>query len=311
MRITMRRSLAALGSVTLAITLAGPVQASTGEPNTLSTIESISPWVLEDVAEQSIQSAGRMTLKNPVIQGREVSGLSVVLPEKSIEGVKITGAAVPKVTIGLPQGAGSSTQERAGVVSFDNGNDSKTVPVIKDDGSVQIATVIEGPGAPTKYKYPIAVPAGAKLVATDDGGAKIIDSGGDPLGVFLPPWAIDADGKDVKTHYEIEDSALIQVVRHHEGSSYPIIADPTYVTTTYWYSRRNVEDMWKALKATDSFCKVISLLPIPYPWGVGCGWNSNLGSKVTQAHYEMKRIRAIYNNCGATYCNYYEYRVLN
>jgi hypothetical protein len=42
------------------------------------------------------------------------------------------------------------------------------------------------------------------------------------------PWATDAAGRSVPTHYELDGDVLVQVVEHQSGEfSYPIIADPS------------------------------------------------------------------------------------
>jgi hypothetical protein len=46
--------------------------------------------------------------------------------------------------------------------------------------------------------------------------------------LISPPWAKDANGKSIITHYEIQDNTLIQVVKHGDSDTvYPVVADPT------------------------------------------------------------------------------------
>src|SRR5690606_35224627 len=41
------------------------------------------------------------------------------------------------------------------------------------------------------------------------------------------PWAIDAEGRQVPTRYEVDDEGVTQVVDHRAGDfAYPIVADP-------------------------------------------------------------------------------------
>ncbi len=62
----------------------------------------------------------------------------------------------------------------------------------------------------------------------------------------LPPWAVDAAGRDVDTSYTVEGSKLIQMVRPGPGATYPIVADPTVTVGTgiyvYFFSARDQVD---------------------------------------------------------------------
>ncbi len=52
------------------------------------------------------------------------------------------------------------------------------------------------------------------------------------------PWAVDASGADVATHYELVDNAIVQVVEHAESDiSYPVVADPTFTQITPFQTR--------------------------------------------------------------------------
>jgi len=45
---------------------------------------------------------------------------------------------------------------------------------------------------------------------------------------IAPAWARDANGRDVPTFYEIEETTLVQVVKHRGGDwAYGITADPS------------------------------------------------------------------------------------
>ncbi|MFC6355250.1 hypothetical protein [Luethyella okanaganae] len=180
-------------------------------------------------------------------------------------------------------------------------------PVTIGDGAD--TAVIEAPGVtPYSLRIPIDVPDGASLVAAEGGGAQILATDGLPIGVFAMPWALDANDQPVGKRYEIEGETVVQIVEHGEGSAYPVVADPTYVTTTYWLSRADVERMWNVLQTTGAVC---NYLPLPYVWSISCAAGSALVDAVSSAHYQQKRIKAVYYNCGFTYCNYYRYYVVS
>lgn len=98
---------------------------------------------------------------------------------------------------------------------------------MKNDGSLQIATILESKRAPERYAYEIDVPEGSSLVPMED-SVVIKDAAGNFEGIFIPPWAKDSAGKKIPTHYEVEGNTLVQVVDHKSMAnvSYPIVADP-------------------------------------------------------------------------------------
>ena len=46
------------------------------------------------------------------------------------------------------------------------------------------------------------------------------------IAAFEAPWAVDADGNDVPTHFEVDGNTLTQIVETDETTAYPVVADP-------------------------------------------------------------------------------------
>lgn len=158
----------------------------------------------------------------------ESGDLTTTVPDDASEGITIESDGGDVISIGLPnaESAAPAQHEVAGIVAYDNGDGSTTVPVVKSDGSVQITTVIESPDAPTEYVYPLDVPAGATVELDESGFVSIVSASGEFLGGFASAWAKDARGAEVATHYEVDGTTLTQVVEHGERASYPVVADP-------------------------------------------------------------------------------------
>ena len=76
---------------------------------------------------------------------------------------------------------------------------------------------------------------GTSLESMNDGGV-ILSQGGRPIGLIDAPWAVDAAGKQLPTHYEISGSTLTQVVDYPQGTAFPVVADPTWKVYP-WYVR--------------------------------------------------------------------------
>ncbi|GAA2132666.1 hypothetical protein [Nocardioides bigeumensis] len=119
---------------------------------------------------------------------------------------------------------------------FTNDADATSVAVNPlADGGTQFVVAIGGAESPETYAFPVDVPDGARLELTEDGGAQVADGGGGSLATIPAPWAEDANGADVPTHFEVADGALVQVVDHIDsGATYPILADPSVFTCDAW-----------------------------------------------------------------------------
>lgn len=146
-------------------------------------------------------------------------------------------------SISLPFGDATDTAEVSedGTVIFDHDNGSSTVPVVKDDGSVQITTVIEDSSAPTRYAYPTDVEGLASIEETESGTLVFSDANGDFLAAIAPAWAKDAAGMDIPTRYEIDGTTVTQVVDHSTaaGVQYPVVADPWWGKNLFSYVTRD------------------------------------------------------------------------
>ncbi|MFV0375280.1 hypothetical protein [Microbacterium sp.] len=93
------------------------------------------------------------------------------------------------------------------------------------DGSTRVQAVISGAGSPHEFDYGIQ---GFAAAVNDKGEAAFVSSDGS----FVPvaaAWATDADGKAVATHYEVSGDKLVQVVMPNADTTYPVVADPSWV----------------------------------------------------------------------------------
>lgn len=149
------------------------------------------------------------------------------------------------VTIELPGSIGAGVAVANSLRAYENLPDVSTVPVTKTDGSVQIATVIASSASPTEYRYVIESEKGSHLKEVDEGYIAVVSEDGDLIAGVAPAWAIDANGEDVRTYFEIDGNTLVQYVEHRGGSAYPIVADPwvggTYLESYQWLTSHRVE----------------------------------------------------------------------
>ncbi len=163
------------------------------------------------------------------VASSENADVAVTLPGDPTDGVDIATSTGVEVTLELPfaSTATNATRTDDATVVYDNNNGSSTVPVVHDDGSVAVNTVINDADAPTSYNYEINVGAASRLELAEDGGVVIFDGEGNVVGGVAAPWAKDANGQAVPTHFQIEGAKLIQVVSHRDADyAYPVVADP-------------------------------------------------------------------------------------
>jgi hypothetical protein len=72
---------------------------------------------------------------------------------------------------------------------------------------------VTGPAAPQRYEFALAGKV-STLKLNDDGSVGAYDSAGRLIGGFTAPWARDATGRPVPTHYEVRGITLVQIIEH-------------------------------------------------------------------------------------------------
>lgn len=159
--------------------------------------------------------------------------VEVTLPVDPSRGITFGHTSAPiEVKLPAADAAGSLTLTGSGLLAYDNRDGSYTVPIAGEDGSLQINTVIGSVAAPQKYEYGFDLPA--DVDARSVGGSLLfLDAEGDLLLMVAKPWATDAAGKAVPTHYEVDGSVVTQIVEHDASYTYPIVADPWLGVTLY------------------------------------------------------------------------------
>lgn len=206
--------LAAVLVGTLAMVPATAASAQDGEPLD-ALLSRVAPEVRENlygsVAGRGYETVTPATIPataaEPITTHGEKTEVSLLLPAASVVSEDSVGGADVRL--------------------FDHGNGSKSVPLVKDDGSVQVLTIIDEASAPQSYSYTIEVPEGASLDVDEDGAVHITGAGGEFIGGVAPAWAVDANGASVPTTYQVEGSTLTQLVNHDAAQfTYPIVADP-------------------------------------------------------------------------------------
>lgn len=163
------------------------------------------------------------------------TGDSTVVLNKSAATPVDFSAGGANLSISLPLPAATIEGESGGVVSYTEVDDTKTLVSHQENSALVIATVLGSGDSPTEFSYTYE---GVNLQLTSGGDVLGYTPEGDLAVTVALPWAIDARGQDVPTHYVVSGSTLTQVVEHRgAGFAYPIVADPSNFGGNWMYSQ--------------------------------------------------------------------------
>jgi len=192
--------------------------------NTATTLSNAGEIVTQDNVTPTASSDGYSV---------ETSNSTVTMPNQASGDITVDDkdSDSSDIRIALP---GSSTTAAepspVGGITYKDGDHSTTV-LPKNDGSVQIATVIDSASSPSEYTYTIKGVEGSSFKMEDDGSVSLIGADGKRLGGIAAPWAKDANGENVPTSYSIDGSKLTQHISFDGSTTFPVVADPWWAFT--------------------------------------------------------------------------------
>ena len=95
---------------------------------------------------------------------------------------------------------------------------------------VRFVTVLQRPGAPSEFRFPLRLADGLALDPAPSGGYDVVhERYGATVGRFHAPWGCDSLYRPVPAEYRLEGTTIVMTVRHREADAlYPVIADPHY-----------------------------------------------------------------------------------
>ena len=216
-------------------------QEGNNEQHTMNELEKVQHTEFSSAAPLQDVAPAQLSDENQKME-HDASNSTVSVQKNPKDGVSVSNKKLggTSVHVGLPYAdrASDASSVSQGIVSYDNKNGSSTIPVAKNDGSLQMVTKIDNRDAPTEYKYVMGLPQGAKLVHQEDGSVLILDGGGKMISAVSKPWAVDAQGTSVDTKYVLQGNELIQVISHtSQDYKYPIVADP-------WLGADLIDRVW-------------------------------------------------------------------
>ena len=167
----------------------------------------------------------------------------------------------PDFSIGLPVSDEVELSAENDSLVVSDEYEEFAVVVESGEGIVRSSFVISDKDAPTEYKVVFDLPEGVHLRFAEDldgvrDGSIEAYEGDDVVMALTLPWAVDANGNNVETHYELDGDAVTQVVDHRgiDGIAYPVVADPTvqfshwFESSSRWEKVKMVSRGWKGKK---------------------------------------------------------------
>lgn len=141
------------------------------------------------------------------------------------------------LAISLPpeSSSGDARLSETGVLVYEaEPGQSASAVAVTAEGTSLITTI---PDSSVSHEYTYGVNGGVPEL-TSEGGVRVyqdvlladeegnLSTSREISVAFSPPWAIDAGGNRVPTHYEIRGAAIVQIVDFTEENQFPVTADP-------------------------------------------------------------------------------------
>jgi hypothetical protein len=176
----------------------------------------------------------------------------------------LEGGAV-KMT--LP-GADVTSSSTAATVASGPGNSHTALQAVGPD-SQRATVLIAGAADPSEYRF--AFSGASSVEVQPDGTVFIVDSATGQTSTLAAPWARDANGTPVPTHYDVRGSTVVQVVDHSSSSiAYPVSADPWW-GLRFYLSNTSAQRLAAALAGGASASAIVAGVCSASIVGLPCG----------------------------------------
>lgn len=190
-----------------------------------------------------------------------------ILVERAEHAVGLQDDTVPGATKVLEAGSAAeiaaTDQTQALTLTVGTGTGSGTVYTADEltETSTRFAAVFASSAASTA-SWDLG--SNADLFALPDGRVSVGDADGNLLAGVDAPWAIDAAGKTVATHYTVDGSVLTQHVDYTPETVFPVVADPKVTTFPGYYTiTLNKAESITATSTVAACAALFSKSPVP------------------------------------------------
>jgi hypothetical protein len=221
--------------------------------------------------------------------------LSADLPDSGSQPAAAT-TATGTLTMDVPAMGTDLTRATDDVAVFEGTAPNTVVAVQDTDQGLRALLHIDSPDAPERFDFPIGGDV-VDLRLTPDGGVAALGADGQVIATAPAPWATDANGVAVPTHFEIDGTLLTQVVEHHASHyAYGIVADPWWNPFS-WNWGQIVSTTFSAVRTALVRCGQGALSWV-LPLGITTGTTNFLIEK-TGSTIEWMRVGGVYGYISA------------
>ena len=161
----------------------------------------------------------------------------------------------------LPGDATLMPQADGSILLLGSIETEQAIPAELDRVNAQIAAII-GSDAALDDLDSLTDQQWAALDAIAPAATQTVTTFG-PLATIDTPWAVDANGNPVDTHYVIDDNTIKQLIETDADTAFPVIADPS-VVWWIWTSAGCIADLstliFAAAKLTNAVVKIGNII---------------------------------------------------
>lgn len=170
---------------------------------------------------------------------------------------------------------------------------------------IQLEWQIESPEDAHQRSYEIEADGKVELSIDQTSGALLVKVDGVNTALINAPWAHDANGQSLPTHYEVEGNVFTQVVETNGlDVSYPITADPRVnwgiVSGHVYFSKEETRKMAAGTAAGAAISPFWVLVPPPFGEALGLWWVDNMMNVTVWATAATAQDKCLALKVGAT-----------
>ena len=203
------------------------------------------------------------------------STLDVRIPKHLRDGVRLPDSGVsmtPSDSHGAPLSGSEGSVEGSSVIYANTQTDADTLAKPAANG-FEVDVMLRSVASPTRLRFRVGLPAGAKLEQEGRSNAVRVVRGGRALGTILAPSAQDAAGSAVPVSMSaVGDTLALSVDVHSSEYQYPVLVDPSYVVTDEQLTGFGKPTHWKFCATGNDKC--VGHESNPY---FSSGWGNSSG----------------------------------
>lgn len=154
------------------------------------------------------------------------SGLLLSVPQDGQDRIRVRsrgGSTAVDLRIPIAPGVKRTIRDGIAVYHAEFNEDALAMRVV--GGGLQLMSLIGAESSQRRLAFSFDSAQVSELVAVGS-AINVLDKHGNAVAGLGEPWAVDASGQPVATHYEISGLTVFQIVEPGHSTQYPVLADP-------------------------------------------------------------------------------------